>query len=134
MMWTRFWDIHSGGGQKLKWAMIYIEAPEKEACIIFQNRFGRNPFRITCTCCGEDYSVQEYETLEQVTGYHRGCHYDDELHKYVEMKDKSKYAHKDYQTVEEYKKQEDVLVIYEKDIKIEEKVGELHEEGYVWRD
>jgi hypothetical protein len=133
-MWTKFWDMHSGGIQKLKWDKIYIEAPEKEACVIFQNRFDRNPFRVTCTCCGEDYSVQEGETLEQVTGYHRGCHYDKKIHKYIETKDKAKYAYEEYQTVEEYKKNEDVLVIYAKDIKPSEREGTLREEGYVWRE
>ena len=29
-MWTLFWDMHSGGGSKEKWTMIYIEAPEDE--------------------------------------------------------------------------------------------------------
>lgn len=37
-MWTEFWDMHSGGGQKEKWAKIYIEAPEEEARVIFYNR------------------------------------------------------------------------------------------------
>lgn len=27
-MWTRFMDMHSGGGSKEKWEYIYIEAPE----------------------------------------------------------------------------------------------------------
>ncbi len=33
-MWTQFHDMHSGGGQKLAWARIYIEAPEREAAQI----------------------------------------------------------------------------------------------------
>jgi hypothetical protein len=73
MAWTEFWDMHSGGGQKTDWDRIYIEAPEAEARLIFYNRFGHSPERVTCTCCGEDYSISEGLTLEQVSGYHRNC-------------------------------------------------------------
>lgn len=73
MTWTHFHDMHSGGSQKLQWGHIYIEAPEQEARVIFYNRFGRNPERVTCTCCGEDYSISEYASLEQATGFSRGC-------------------------------------------------------------
>lgn len=74
-MWTRFMDMHSGGGSKERWEYIFIEAPEKEAKIIFYNRFGHNPDRVTCTCCGEDYSISESHTLAQATGYERCCDY-----------------------------------------------------------
>lgn len=74
-MWTEFMDMHSGGGQKEKFAYCFIEAPEDEAKIIFYNRFGHNPERVTCTCCGEDYSISEYKTLEQATAYERNCEY-----------------------------------------------------------
>ena len=70
-MWTKFWDMHSGGGQKLDWAKIYIQAPEEEAVVIFSNRFGRDPENVTCNCCGEDYSVSESKTLGEATEYHR---------------------------------------------------------------
>lgn len=72
-MWTLLWDMHSGGSQKEKWAKIYIEAPEEEAKIIFYNRFGHNPERVSCTCCGSDYSISSDEDLKQLSGYHRGC-------------------------------------------------------------
>jgi len=73
--WTHFMDMHSGGGQKEKWAHIYIEAPENEARVIFYNKFGHNPDRVTCTCCGNDYSVIESDNvfLEQFS-YKRWCH------------------------------------------------------------
>ncbi len=70
-MWTRFMDMHSGGNQKLDWAYIYIEAPEAAAREIFEGKFGRNPYNVTCDCCGEDYSISEDETLEQATKYNR---------------------------------------------------------------
>jgi len=129
---TQFMDMHSGGGQKLDWKYIYIEAPEEEACIIFYNRFDRNPHKVTCTCCGDDYSVSESKDLKQATGYNRGCDYKKD--EYIEAKDTSKYAHKDYITLKEYLKKKDILVIYDKDIKAKERVGVLPEQGYVWVD
>ena len=75
IMWTRFMDMHSGGSLKEKWQYIYIEADEKEAKIIFYNRFGHNPERVTCTCCGDDYSISSKDDLHQLTGYDRGCHF-----------------------------------------------------------
>lgn len=115
-MFTQFWDMHSGGGTKQKpYEMIYIEAPIDEACVIFYNRFGHNPHRITCTCCGNDYSVTEYETLEEATDYQR-----------------EDYRTKDKQPLDEYVKKPDVLVIYANEIQPHERVGELPEQGYVW--
>lgn len=70
-MWTEFMDMHSGGGQKLDWAYIFVEAPEDEARRVFAARFGRNPDNVTCDCCGSDYSVSEHDTLEQATAYNR---------------------------------------------------------------
>lgn len=73
MTWTHFWDMNSGGGSKETWQHIYIEAAEAEAKVIFYNRFGHNPERVSCTCCGEDYSISEGPSLAQLTGYHRHC-------------------------------------------------------------
>lgn len=149
-------DIHSGGGQKLDWAYIFIEAPEREAAIIFQNRFGRNPHRVTCTCCGKDYSLTESSDLAQATAFERGCdseytdeqgnvYSDDDWYKlpiekrrtlkfrYVERA-ATKYHWRSYKTLDEYLKSTEVLVIPSSEIKPEERSGELHEEGYVWRE
>lgn len=74
MTWTTLWDMHSGGGTKEPpYEEFYIEAPVKEAKSIFYARFGHSPDRVSCTCCGPDYSVYEHESLEQASGYHRGC-------------------------------------------------------------
>jgi len=74
MTWTRFMDMHSGGGLKeFPYRNIYIEAPEAEAKVIFYNRFGHNPNRVTCTCCGGDYSITEEATFAQASAYERGC-------------------------------------------------------------
>lgn len=103
-MWTHFWDMHSGGDQKLDWAHIFIEAPEDEAKVIFYNRFHRNPERVTCTCCGEDYAISESPTLEEAASYVRKHGLGPEL------------------------------VIKAEEIEPSERVGEVPEQGYVWRD
>ena len=72
--WTRFMDMHSGGETKIPpYEYIYIEAAGEEARKIFRQRFGRDPDNVTCECCGEDFSVDEDDSLEQATGYERGC-------------------------------------------------------------
>lgn len=117
-MWTLFWDMHSGGGIKEKpYNKIYIEAPKDEAKIIFYNRFGHSPNRITCTCCGEDYSISESKTLEQASSFYRTSLYNN---KSLSLK--------------EYITLPNVLVIYKKDIKPEERIGEVPKQGYVWID
>jgi hypothetical protein len=73
MVWTSFWDMHSGGQQKLDWHLIFIEGPQEDTEKVFSALFGRNPHRVTCTCCGEDYSVDESYDLKQASGYHRNC-------------------------------------------------------------
>lgn len=75
MPWTQFMDMHSGGPQKEQFAYCYIEAPEDEAKRVFYARFGHNPDRVSCTCCGSDYSISEYESLEQATAYNRGLRF-----------------------------------------------------------
>lgn len=155
IMWTEFWDMHSGGSQKEKWHHIYIEAPIEEAKIIFYNRFGHNPERVTCTCCGDDYSISEYESLEQATGFHRDCRYtyikdgkeipeseafirgrglqDGVWGGYIEEPD-TKYSYKHYRTLKEYLDSGEGLAIYAKDIKSKERIGEIPTQGYVWID
>lgn len=115
-MWTHFWDMHSGGSTKEKpYQHIFIQAPKDEASLVFYNRFGHNPYRVTCTCCGRDYSVSEYKTLKEATEYHRS----------------GKYGWPKL-SLKGYCKREDVLVIHSKDIKANEKIGDLPQEGYVW--
>jgi hypothetical protein len=128
-MWTRFMDMHSGGGSKEAWENIYIEAEEEKAKVIFYNRFGHNPERVSCTCCGEDYSISESETLEQATGYERGCLWDDKEGGYVEKHGRSYIP---YRTLIEYKKDSEVLFITDAEIKKSERTGDVPQEGYVW--
>lgn len=74
---TSFKDGHSGGGTKMAVEVVIIEAPEDEAVSVFYSRYGRNPYRITCTCCGPDYSVEEWDTLDEAIEFWHGfCNYE----------------------------------------------------------
>jgi len=116
--------MHSGGGLKHDFGHIYIEADESEAVKVFYSRFGTNPRRVSCTCCGEDYSIDTTETLEQATAFHRGCEWVDGG--YVES-DKC-------QPLEKYSQNKDVCVIRKSDIRPEDLDTDVPEQGYVWVD
>lgn len=131
-MRTQFMDMHSWGSLKEKQQYIYIEAPQEEAELIFYNRFWHNPNRVSCTCCGNDYSISESETLEQASAYERWCRYDNKSNKYVDEKDPKWY--RDYISLDIYKWFKSIIIIYEKDIKPEERVWTLPEQGYVYID
>lgn len=132
-MWTRFHDMHSGGSQKEDWGRIYIEAPMEEAIVIFYNRFGHNPERVTCTCCGEDYSISEHESLAQLTAFDRNCEWTGG--KFIENPKNEHYTslEKYIETGKTYCYREiNTLFIFNKDIKPEERTGDVPQQGYVW--
>jgi hypothetical protein len=108
--------MNSGGGCKEDWSLIYIEAPEAEAVRFFYNRFGHSPHRVTCTCCGEDYSVSEGESLERLSAYHRGHEWNEEEQRCVRRPEGDLWSFQEYQTVEEHAQNEDVLVIRRDDM------------------
>ena len=121
-IWTRFMDMHSGGGTKQDpYEYIYIQAPENEAVSVFYSRFGHNPNRVTCTCCGEDYSISSGE-LTQITAYDRRCTWDQANRKWND----------DGSSLEEYFSKSDVLAIPEPEISDEQRRASVPEEGYVW--
>lgn len=68
---TTFNDMHSGGGSKENHELIVIEAPEAEAICVFYSRFGHNPERISCSCCGSDYSIWEHDSLDEALGIYK---------------------------------------------------------------
>jgi hypothetical protein len=108
-MWTRFMDMHSGGSCKIKIdgtekQYIYIELPEDQAISYFERVFDRHPYNITCDCCGEDYSIDEAETLEDASSY-----------------DRQDWRTKEYSSVEEYSNRPYVLIIGEDVIKAADK-------------
>ena len=113
--WTHFWDMPSGGGCKeAPYGHIFIEAPLEEAVRIFYNRFGHSPYRVSCTCCGEDYSVSEYDTLEEATAYQRR---DATLEDYMFNALKN-----------------EALFIAHEEIAEHERRGDVPVQGYVWQD
>lgn len=139
--WTRFMDMHSGGGLKEgTFNRIYIQAPVEEAKIIFYNRFGHDPERVSCTCCGEDYSVGSYDadsvfqSLEQATSWDRGTAHDDDGN-VREYADDSEYRIKSdkYITLTDYMLKDDVLFVNASQIKPSERVGTIPETGWVWQ-
>lgn len=126
-MWTRFMDMHSGGGTKEPpYEYIYIEAPTAEACVVFYNRFGHSPSRVTCTCCCDDYSISSADSLELASAYDRGCRY--------------RGGGKGYDlgspeiTLAEYIARADVLVVPAADIDPAHRIGDVPVQGYVWQD
>lgn len=64
--WTLFWDMSSGGGQKVAYKMIAINSPLVQALEEFQRIFDRDPLNITCDTCGEDYAIYRYNTEDEV--------------------------------------------------------------------
>jgi hypothetical protein len=159
-MWTHFWDMHSGGDLKEPQQHIFIEADEDEAKRIFYARFGHNPERVTCTCCGGDYSIRSNKSLAQLTGHHRNCrnlettrdpvtglyrNNDPILRAHYYLEDGEDpppgYAvdtrfrrYDNWQSLDDYLKREDVLVIRAEDIKPEWRSADVPEQGYVWVD
>jgi hypothetical protein len=98
-MWTRFMDMASGGSCKvkidgIKKEYIYIELPYKQAVALFESKFDRDPNNVTCDCCGGDYSINEYGSLEEASKY-----------------DRQDWHTKGYVSVEEYCQRNDVLII-----------------------
>ena len=152
--WVRFMDMRSGGGLKEPYAYIYIEALcEDDAITIFYNRFGHSPHRVTCTCCGEDYGVDDGDSLADISAYERGCDYayfrpdgtecpKDEgwitgkgiaegySAKYVERKGK----YRKHVTLGEYLKDSRVLVIRATDIQESERQGTVPDQGYIYHE
>lgn len=120
LKWIHFWDMHSGGKIKEQpYKHIYIEATSQdEAEAIFYNRFGHNPNRVTCTCCGSDYSVSEYDTLEAATEFQRTK--------------SDNCTRRIVKSLEAYCDREDVLVIRDADVKDSERQGDVPAQGYVW--
>ena len=65
--------------------------------MLFKQLFGRDPNYETCSCCGNDYSISESDTLEEASKYHREDDY--------RLKGKKL-------TVEEYITKDNVLVVH----------------------
>ena len=116
-VWTLFWDMHSGGDAKEPpYGKIYIEASKDKAEVIFYNRFGHNPNRVTCTCCGPDYTISEACPILESSRYHR---------RGFMGKDESI-------PLWAYEAKESVLFIRASEITDEEREGDIPFQGYMW--
>lgn len=134
-MWTEFHDMHSGGGLKEEpYGHIFIQAPQEEAISIFFSRFKHSPERVSCTCCGDDYSISEHKTLSQATAFERNCTWDKKKKKYIEKSNTDRHYKGTLILLKEYLKKKEVLVIYSKDINRIEKKTDVPEQGYAWKD
>jgi hypothetical protein len=133
--WTSFWDMNSGGGQKEDVSHIFIQASETEAKAVFFSRFGHNPDRVTCTCCGPDYSVDEKPSLWELTAYERGCGWDKEKRGYSDTIP-SKYGEKKPPVLlSAYLLTPDNWrLVPATDIKPHERIVEVPKQGYIWQD
>jgi hypothetical protein len=65
-MFTKFYDLHSGGYRKTKYAVIYIELNENEAITYFERFFGIDPLNTTCQCCGDDFDIYETDETPEI--------------------------------------------------------------------
>lgn len=108
-MYTRLYDMHSGGDLKVPpYRFIFIEGPESLAAAVYESRYGRSIYNITCNCCGADYSIYEGMTLLEITAYDRGCRYDRIFREYR--------IFTTGEHIENFLKRPDVLMIWKKDI------------------
>lgn len=83
---TRFMDMHSGGFLKTPYTHIYIDEPLGEAIKTFKDLFKEDPDAVACTCCGNNFVYEEYESLEEATAYDRGAEWNDHGYDYKTAK------------------------------------------------
>lgn len=69
MKWFKFCDMHTRGRLTNKpYEFIFIEAEEILSAIeVFDQRFKQSPYSSKCPCCGCNYTIMEYSTLEAAT-------------------------------------------------------------------
>jgi len=122
--WVEFHDMCSGGRAKEVYSHIYIEADdEADACRVFYHHFGHSASRVTCTCCGEDYSVTEYESLHDATAFDRNCKWDQVAGEYVDEQDPT--STRRYIPLDTYLALPNVLVLRDADIPAAEHIGDV---------
>lgn len=71
-MITSFFDMSSGGSEKEDWTLITVNLQESEAVEWFENEFNHSPHEVTCDCCGDDYFVNQWESLENCLSVYSG--------------------------------------------------------------
>ena len=72
--WTHFYDLHSGGEAKTEHESIAIEGEEEVARDRLESMFGVSSYGVSCECCGSDFSVTEFESLETLLEIYPNAH------------------------------------------------------------
>ena len=110
-VWTFFEDAYAEGNLKFKeFSWIIVQAEQEKAIEMFKAFTNVDPQRVTCTCCGQHYSIREHDSVFQATAFERSCRYDKELKCYVEAEDD--FVVYGYKSLEEFLTQDNVLIIY----------------------
>ena len=69
-MYFFLYDMHSGGRQKTPYEIIIMKADnEKHLAYLFDRKFDRSIYNVTCECCGSDFSIQEFKTKKEAEEY-----------------------------------------------------------------
>lgn len=111
-VWTLFKDMYADGYFQHKGIEFYlVEAREKDAIGMFMDETKCDPTRTTCKCCGQHFSILEYDSVFQATGSERNCRYDKELDLFIEEQDVSGSLLK-YKSLKEFLSQQNVLIIF----------------------
>lgn len=109
--WTLFADAYADGKLKFKaFEWIIVEGKEEDALSLFMDITNVDPKKVTCTCCGQHYSIREFDSVFQATAFERGCCYDMTLECYVEEISDFPIIH--YTTVEDFIDRDNVLIIF----------------------
>ena len=125
-MIVKFYDMNSGGRLSTEYKVILISCnDESEARSIFTDRFGLDSRNVSCSCCGPDFSVTTYSSLEGATAIDRMCQMSEDWEDFTEKPSTDEDAERfskfsKYVTFSEFLElSEDVLVIKVVDIVIE---------------
>ena len=117
-MWTTFSDASttSRPGLKVGYKRILIELEKLPAKTVFRHMFNYSPDKVSCSHCGPDFSVIEWDNeLAAATSIWRHCHMDDDGWEDCPFKPGSighKHGlHEYYIPLDEFLERDDVLVI-----------------------
>ena len=134
-MWTRFHDMNTGGWKKLEWAVIYIEASEKQAESVFFSKLGISPSKVSSVGDGADYFIEEYEYLRDATDYDREK-WGFDLVRVDKIPNGPDIITKfpESEVLWGFQQCREVLFIYSTDIAFDERTRKVPKQGWVWVD
>lgn len=123
--WTLFEDAFAEATTKFhEYESIIVQGNLEKALPLFKAITKVDPYKITCQCCEQHFSIRDYDSVFQATGNYRNCNYDKELNCYVEAQG----IYGIFIPLEEFLKKENTLIIFEdgttdKPIKVSKKEG-----------